>query len=789
MKSYFCYCNTTIRPILINSSYPHHILSSLTLDAHMRKYIDAVLSGKVKLVSRSFNTLDYIPDMTDTGNHIPAEFKNTALFLEVAEDAPFRFKNGSRWILVRSVYKEIYDQIISLDDTREAASRGVPVPRDHPYYKFRTMYSQITGCQGIGKSYWAYYFLFRALTKENPDPVVIINLFGKVDKTSLSSSVSRKSLMYAEHSTGSQSKPWVILDSVAEVELKSLINISDLRGRIIFVASDRCHGVSPGLTYCQHLMMHPASLPESVAVALCPRTISTDTVPQLPRHTLFVTPLSVVFLRYMAFNGILQRIAHSSMSIPVPADDPCCYWGKATDVSSDTEPPLLIHPRDPVLYGGEPANKNLRCRIYASAFSPLPAISCSFLSPRQLSSQLYSFTTSKHVLVTSAPSDNVVCSMRALCTSLLGRIGISTAHVGFAIRAIKDPMNDITQYFDAAEDVRDMLLRGSVSYPLFTDFSPKHAFLGDDDLIPPPPPDQMEQAHRLVFLSSTFSGRYMFDKCSDPGFRDKPKIYIESRTVMSPFILMWLENVSSELYSGLIETLRKTISFSGTTGLFETCYSSQASTKLFSTPLQTYSNGWSGTGDFVWKSGEIFPEVNRGAPLQSKFNHNTGTLPYLRPNHYYDCANGQKWIDGIAVLHEVTPILNNVRGKRGCAILLFQHTINEDHDNDTASYKLLVDALLKKFKANYYQTILVMPCGQMPGSGMFDRYTLSSHSSRLLPARDVKKSAKSLIAHKQAGVPDVTLCQLNVRDMTYYRYSHNSLDFDLSSWDVSSITR
>jgi hypothetical protein len=650
------------------------------------------------------------------------------------------------------------------------------------------MYSQITGCQSIGKSFTVYYFLFRILSKENPDPVLVINIFGQVDKTSYSSdTVNLDTLTFAEHSTGSQSRPWVFIDSVKETNLQSLIDSSDLNGRIIFVTSDPCHGVSPGSTYCQHLMMHPASLPESVAVALCPRTISTGTATQLPRRTLFVTPLSVAFLRYVTFNGILRRIAHASMSIPVPAGDPCCYWGNASDVSSDTEPPLLVHPRDPVLHGGDPTNKNLRCHIYASNPSPYPVICSSPLSHEQMSSPLHSFTISQqHVLTDSDASlsnDVVVSEMPALYARFLSMIGISTALVDFALRAIEAPMETILHHFQATEKVREVLLRGSISYPLFSDFAPKHAFQsrGDSSLTASFSPARKKQASLFLFPSSTFSGRFLFDKCSDEGFRDEPKIYIESRTVMSPFIMMWLENVKSELYSGLIETLRKTISFAGIGGLFETCYSSQAFTKLFSTPLQTYSNGWSNTGNFMWKSNKIFPKVIRGVPLQSKFDQ-TAQLS-LCHNYYYNCAEGQKWIDGIAVLDNVVPTSKDdcgedVAGTLGRAILLFQHTVNVDHGNDTPSYKLLVDALLKKFKADYYQTVFVMPRGKTPSYTMFDRYTLSSRSSIALPPRPSKKHALSLVSHKQEGVPDVALCQLRVRD-TGLRYTHNSLKYDL----------
>jgi hypothetical protein len=251
---------------------------------------------------------------------------------------------------------------------------------------------------------------------------------------------------------------------------------------------------------------------------------------------------------------------------------------------------------------------------------------------------------------------------------------------------------------------------------------------------------------------------------------------------MSPFIQMWLEFVSSKSHSDLIETLRKTISSAGLGGLFETYSSLQASTKLFSTPLQTYSNKmWSKTGNFMWKSDEIFPKVNRGVPLQSKFDETA--LPSLCHNYYYDCAEGQKWIDGIAVLDNVVPTSKDdcgedVAGTLGRAILLFQHTVNVDHGNDTPSYKLLVDALLKKFKADYYQTVFVMPRGKTPSYTMFDRYTLSSRSSIALPPRPSKKHALSLVSHKQEGVPDVALCQLRVRD-TGLRYTHNSLKYDL----------
>jgi hypothetical protein len=290
----------------------------MNLDKYMKLFVkDENGRRRINVVSRNISVLDYIPDVQSGGASTPSIFKSECYYLEADEAADFRFNNSSRFMFIRPVYSDIVDSIMDMDAARQSMS-----PEE--FYEYTTDSSQVSGCEGIGKSFWIYYFIYRILTQPQQDSVVVLNMFAQNNSTKADDSYS------VAASYPLTASPWIIADSMHRSTVNKLVDSASLtfpHTRYVNVSSDPANGVPYDIRTCEQYMMHPGSLIECAAIALCPRHIRLPGA--LPgsvvlSQQLYVTPLSVAFLRFIVFFDISptvscasRRMTHTGRSLQV----------------------------------------------------------------------------------------------------------------------------------------------------------------------------------------------------------------------------------------------------------------------------------------------------------------------------------------------------------------------------------------------------------------------------------------------------------------------------------------
>jgi hypothetical protein len=227
---------------------------------------------------------------------------------------------------------------------------------------------------------------------------------------------------------------------------------------------------------------------------------------------------------------------------------------------------------------------------------------------------------------------------------------------------------------------------------------------------------------------------------------------------MSPFTLVWLENVMSQLRSQLTFLLKGIVSPFGVLGIFERLSSPIVRNMLSSTTLSSVKNAmW--YSHFKW----VFPQkLQYGGRLSDKLT--VSKLPDMSPNHFYDCVTGQPMIDAIALINDATPMVQKKSYLSGSALLLFQQTINVNHDNNLSQYRNFVAALIKKFEPKYVQTLLVMPSGVEATMSSASKYSLQVANSHRMTTRSPQISC---LPATQQDVPDVVLYQVDADTSSY----------------------
>ena len=133
-------------------------------------------------------------------------------YLYVKDDnTSFRFAGQSRYMLIRPAYAEIYENMMSLN--RHISSEHAIVNAcdcTSGMHKGQ----QITGCQGIGKSFFIYYFIYRLINSDPASGVYVYNMFGEACKAN--------NLLASPSKVTDVSKRWLIVDSVAHGEIQWL---------------------------------------------------------------------------------------------------------------------------------------------------------------------------------------------------------------------------------------------------------------------------------------------------------------------------------------------------------------------------------------------------------------------------------------------------------------------------------------------------------------------------------------------------------------------------------------
>jgi hypothetical protein len=398
-----------------------------------------VASNKIKLVRKSVDTLDLLPELPHGHpgpDSIEARMRLYAhdhdyLYID-DDDTDFRFANTSRWMYIRPVYKEIFTSIMKLDDHMKTCKAGGLC------WPCKCVGRQISGCQGIGKSFWIYYFVYRIISAGGN--VSVLNMLGQ-KRVPLPNG-----RMFAEHITSPDQPRWFVCDSISAETLEnefftdfhSLDRTGFMNYRTIYVTSDPIYGVSLLNYSIEHYMMSPASLPECVAAGACPLLIGGET---------YIVPPSAILICFAAFNGIFRLILEQSTIIQhdilVPSLSP-----HARFLEHDDETLCIpLHPRDTRVH-----KSVWNCGLSLLYQSRLVGSAPTFPSPRpltpeQLCSAQYAFKINliQFIETDGSLSSDIPSSCLNVLYSTLGLpdVTITDAFQNFALPVLSEPFRNV----------------------------------------------------------------------------------------------------------------------------------------------------------------------------------------------------------------------------------------------------------------------------------------------------------------------------------------------------------